>query len=149
MGGSLPSLSVWSQRLLFGVFLLLLTPRCHAHSFTGLVERVIDGDTIVIGTNVVRLAEIDAPEMNMEYGSTAKAALEEMTLGNIVVVEWNHRGRYGRIIGAVFVGEVNVCHDLVVRGFARRYSRTSKTSLVAALEQSAREQGKGMWMAGR
>jgi len=86
----------------------------HGHCFTGTVTRVIDGDTIVVGTNpadsnavrrtsIVRLAEIDAPELKTEFGPASKAALSAMILHKQVVVVWDHRGRYGRMIGQVYL----------------------------------------------
>ena len=92
-----------------------------AHTFTGRVERLIDGDTIIVrvdcasrtSTNAtnrarplacsslqrVRLAEIDAPEMKQPYGPEAKKALSDMILHRSVVVQWKRRGRYRCIIG--------------------------------------------------
>jgi len=95
------------MRNLTAIFLTALAMLCPrqgiSHTFTGCVERVIDGDTIIVGTNRVRLAEIDAPEMKRPYGAEAKKALSDMILHRTVVVQWKRRGRYRRIIGQVYL----------------------------------------------
>ena len=84
---------------------MVVVPQACAHTFTGTVTRVIDGDTVVLRTTEVRgqasgvrvrLAEIDAPEMKTEHGPKAKAALAAMIEGKTVVVTWTKRGRYRR-----------------------------------------------------
>lgn len=142
---------------ILSILSILSTEALFAHTITGRVSRVIDGDTIIIEPSVpsrgrssngivrIRLADIDAPEMKTEYGPAAKMALEKMVSGKTVVVEWKHRGRYGRIIGKVYLQDENVSHSLVAQGFARRYARTSRTSTIASLEKLAREQAKGLW----
>ena len=91
------------------------------HSFTGRVERVIDGDTIIVGTNRVRLAAIDAPEMKQRGGPESRTALADMILHRTVRVEWRHRGRYRRIIGQVYCGRLWINRKLVAGGWARPY----------------------------
>ena len=100
----------------------MLCPRqSMAHTFTGRVERVIDGDTIIAGTNRVRLAEIDAPELREPGGQESKQALSELLLQEIVTVEWKRRGKYRRIIGQVHIGAVWVNRWLLAEGWAKLY----------------------------
>ena len=80
------------------------------------------------------------------FGSMqAEANVTDMILHKRAVVVWDHRGRYRRIIGTVFAGKENTCHYLVAQGFARRYSRTPRTSVVASLEAAAKKQHRGLW----
>ena len=97
------------------------------HTFTGRVERVIDGDTIIVGTNRVRLAEIDAPELKTAHGPAAKKALSDTVLHRIVRVEWKRRGRYRRMIGQVYCGRLWINRELIVGGWARPYTRRKAT----------------------
>jgi len=110
-----------------GAVLLLLASTVHAACFTGRVERVIDGDTIIVGTNRVRLAEIDAPELKQGGGPEAKKALSDMILHRAVRVEWKHRGRYRRMIGQVYCGSVWINRELLAGGWARPYPRRKAT----------------------
>jgi len=113
--------------------------------FTGTVTRVIDGDTIVVGTNIVRLAEIDAPEMKQPYGPEAKKVLANMILHKTVVVQWKRRGRYRRIIGQVYLkGEWINC-AMVAKGWARQFKSYSRSAVLAEVELAARGGLAGMW----
>jgi endonuclease YncB( thermonuclease family) len=127
-----------------------------AHCFTGTVVRVIDGDTIIVGTNRVRLAEIDAPEMKTPHGPASRRALCDLILHKRVTVTWTHRGRYGRIIGQVYLvsepvrrsneGEVVWTNlTMVAQGWARQFKRYSQSREIAEAEAKARKQGKGKW----
>ncbi|MBT7068222.1 MAG: thermonuclease family protein [Verrucomicrobia bacterium] len=122
--------------------------RVWAHSFTGIVTRVIDGDTIIAGTNIVRLAEIDAPEIKQPYGPDAKATLKAMIAGKRITVTYTRRDRYGRILGTVWAGGVNINEYLVRTGHAWRYRYARKTGLIADAERFARDNRLGLWHAG-
>ena len=65
-------------------------------------------------------------------------------------VEWSKRDRYrkgdkpGRIVGTVYVGEVNVNRELVVAGLAWRYKYAHRQDL-DALQEKARAEKCGLW----
>ena len=100
-------LLIMFKLILIFVFFVPLVGNSPAACFTGRVMRVIDGDTIVVWTNRVRLAEIDAPEMRTAEGPASKAALAKLIDNKIVVVHWWKRGKYRRIIGYVYLqGEI-------------------------------------------
>ena len=121
-------------------------PRVSAgHTFTGRVERVIDGDTIIVGTNCVRLAEIDAPELKASYGQESRAALAHMILHKAVTVTWNRRGPYRRIIGHVYRGPRQINYEMVSQGWATQHQRYSRAPQLARAERSARKSLLGMW----
>ena len=62
------------------------------------VDRVIDGDTIVLmDGSRVRLEGIDAPERDQPYGPTATAALEYMVGRSVYYVETD-KDRYERML---------------------------------------------------
>ena len=126
-------------------FAMLCPRHGMAHIFTGRVERVIDGDTIIVGTNRVRLAEIDAPEMKEPYGQEAKVALSDMILHRTVVVTWKHRGRYRRIIGQVYLDKTWVNMELVARGAARRSRRYAHSEVLIRAEEAAKSVAVGIW----
>jgi endonuclease YncB( thermonuclease family) len=69
------------------------------------VERVIDGDTIVLeGKGKIRLANINAPELEYCLGKEAKERLEKLILGKEVKVTTGTTGNFGRELGFVYLG---------------------------------------------
>jgi len=56
----------------------------------------------------VRLAEIDTPEKKQPYGTRAKQALSKLAFGKAARVVEVDRDRYGRVVGRVYVGDVDV-----------------------------------------
>ncbi len=122
---------------------IVMCPRISVgHTFTGRVERVIDGDTIIIrvasastiptnranplacdSLQRVRLAEIDAPELKEPGGQESKQALSNMILHRQVSITWTHRGRYRRIIGQVHLDRRSINRELIAHGWAGPYGR--------------------------
>ena len=74
------------------------------------VVRVIDGDTIVTASrkNPIRLANVDAPELDERGGQKAKRTLEKLVLGQIVAVDTKARDKYGRSVANVKLGRRSV-----------------------------------------
>jgi endonuclease YncB( thermonuclease family) len=130
-----------------------------AHSLTGTVERVIDGDTVVVTLTShsprstahapqslrIRLAEIDAPEKKQPGGHAATQALSDLVTGKVLVIHYTKRDRYGRILGTIYVDAMNVNRELVAAGYAWRYRYARKTGQIAKAEQQARQNHRGLW----
>ena len=95
---------------------------------SGLVTKVVDGDTFdVEGFGRVRLADVDAPEMDTPAGKAAKFFVEAWLLDEIVHLDVDDIGvkdRYGRWIAVAYIedpetGElVNFNAMLVASGHA-------------------------------
>jgi endonuclease YncB( thermonuclease family) len=84
---------------------------------------VSDGDTLIVLTPEkqqikVRLAEIDAPEKSQAYGQRSKQSLSDLAFGKQARVEKQDRDRYGRVVGKVYVGSLDVNAEQVKRGMA-------------------------------
>lgn len=117
----------------------------------GRVVGVHDGDTITVLTDgnksvKVRLDGIDAPESKQAFGARAKDALSSLVFGKTVAVRVRTTDRYGRNVGRVRVGEVDVNVELVRLGFAwwyRAYAR--RDTVLEAAESEARRAGRGLW----
>ena len=94
----------------------------------GMVTQVMDGDTIVIGNERVRLVGIDTPELHPtpEPGALeAKQFVEELCHGKEVgldVDDLESEDRYGRTLAIVYVDMdnnwVNLNAELLRRGLA-------------------------------
>ena len=90
------------------------------------IARVVDGDTIRVGGKKVRLADMDAPEIGQPMGPAARNHLARLCEGRQVRVRVQGTGYYGRLIGTVHVGPVDVNRRMVRDGYAYvnpRYSR--------------------------
>lgn len=90
---------------------------------------VVDGDTIWLAGEKIRLADIDAPETHDPRCSSEKALgdratirLQQLTLQSID----RDRDRYGRLLRLVIVNGQSVGDTLVNEGLARWYDRGRK-----------------------
>jgi len=132
------------------------TPRPTSTPAPPLVVGVIDGDTIDVQINGVtyrvRYIGIDTPERGACYYAEAKAQNETLVLGQRVRLERDvsETDRYGRLLRYVWIGEYFVNAALVADGYAMVYTyppdvRYADTFL--ALQQEARNAGRGLWIA--
>lgn len=116
---------------------------------SGRVIKVYDGDTLTLMIDgkkqKVRLAEIDAPEMEQPYGPEAGEFARALLLGKDIQVEVRYYDYYRRIIGFVWVDDVNVNEELVRRGYAWWYQYYSESETLAALQREARAGRRALW----
>jgi micrococcal nuclease len=101
----------------------LVYTQAYAQTYQGKVVGVSDGDTLIVLTPEkqpikVRLTEIDAPEKSQAYGQRSKQSLSDLVFGKQVRVEQQDRDRYGRVVGKVYVGSLDVNAEQVKRGMA-------------------------------
>ncbi|MFW2542623.1 thermonuclease family protein [Primorskyibacter sp. 2E107] len=59
---------------------------------------IVDGDTLVIRKNQIRLFGVDAPEMNHPYGKTSKWALVKLCKGQTIEAEVTDQDTHGRVV---------------------------------------------------
>jgi micrococcal nuclease len=146
-----------------GVLLALVTalPAWSAPAtLEGMVERVVDGDTIQVrlGARVekVRYIGINTPEVHHPAkgeepgGREATEVNRRLVEGKRVRLELDvrERDRYGRLLAYVWVGDVMVNAELVRLGYAQvmtippnvRYQET-----LLKLQREARDAGRGLW----
>jgi hypothetical protein len=88
-----------------------------------IVERVIDGDTIVMGNQSVRLLGINSPEHGEFYFDEGKEFLEMVLLGKEVRLEFGipRYDKYGRALAYVYRDKANVNLEMVEEGLANYY----------------------------
>jgi endonuclease YncB( thermonuclease family) len=117
----------------------------------GNVIKIVDGDTIDVqlstGPIRVRLHGVDTPERGQPWGKESTAALTALVMGKDVDIEPFSQDRYERMIGIVFLGDLNVNLELVKRGHAwayRQYMRREDSALCIN-EAAARTAKKGLW----
>ena len=114
--------------------------------------RVVDGDTLAITGQRVRLDGIDAPETRQTCrrngrrwacGKAATRAMRRLIGRNPVRCEVSVRDRYGRAIAACFAAGRDLQQELVRQGLALAYRRYS-TRYVPD-EDAARAERAGLW----
>lgn len=80
---------------------------------------VIDGDTIVIQRIKIRLAGIDAPELNQPWGQKSKWAMVGICKGKVITARLSGERSYDRLIGTCFCPEGrDIGAELIKQGLA-------------------------------
>ncbi|MEJ2267830.1 MAG: thermonuclease family protein [Nanoarchaeota archaeon] len=87
----------------------------------GFVERVVDGDTIIVDGHSVRLLGINTPEKGERYSKEAKEFLENLILNKKVRLEGIENDMYFRKLRYVFLGGENINLKIVREGLANVY----------------------------
>ena len=133
----------------------LFSPHALAAAFAGTVIAVVDGDTLLVkavsGKTAprsflkIRLAGIDAPEKVQPFGDDSKQALAGLVLRKQVQVVTVATDDYGRRVGWVILGNLNVNQNMVQRGLAWASTRYSRNSELVILQREARRAGRGLW----
>lgn len=98
-------------------------------TYEGVVERVVDGDTLWVRINLgfgnrtrqkLRLRGIDAPELGTRRGKAAKRFLEELLQSSpSVVLTTSRSDKYDRYLTDLYAGETYVNQRLLDEGLAR------------------------------
>jgi micrococcal nuclease len=126
------------------------------------VQRVIDGDTLMLGTGErVRLIGVDTPETNhpekpVEYfAKEASAFTRRMAEGKRIKLDYDdankhidHKDRYGRTLAYVWLEDGSLLNAEIIRqGYGHALTRYpfSRMEEFRRLEREAREQGWGLW----
>ena len=114
-----------------------------------LVVDVYDGDTYKVLINgklqVIRLANVDAPELNQYYGKLVKSRVSNLILGRIVDLELIGKDRFRRTVANVTVDGRSLDSILVVSGWAWHYVAYSHHPYLSDVESQARKELLGMW----
>lgn len=84
--------------------------------------RVVDGDTIRVGGERIRLRGIDTPEMSELQGPAAKQRLTELLRSGSIRIEPHGRDVYNRLLADVFVNGQNVADTLLAEGYEKTRS---------------------------
>src|SRR5215210_4102062 len=145
--------------VVLGAVLLAVPVASSRPAATYAVERVIDGDTIVLATGQrVRLVQIDSPELSSSecYAVGARSALTRLLpAGTRVGLEFDSRldrtDRYGRSLAYVLKGSENLNVTLVARGAASVWFyggvRGRYAGQLMSAARSARAAKRGLWKA--
>ena len=114
--------------------------------------KVIDGDTIHIGNNKIRLHAIDAPEQkqtcNFEgskwnCGKEATLFLQNLINSESVSCNVNDIDKYKRLVAVCFIDNVNINKFMIISGWAIAYRYYSKDFIKD--EEIAKKNKIGIW----
>lgn len=148
---------------LISLLLALLSPSALARSDAPVIAKVIaviDGDTLLLmpinasAANLrfykLRLADIDAPELDQPFGLEAKRDLAGWVLHQQVRVVTVATDRYGRRVGWISLAEpanggVDINTQLVRRGDAWALSRSRRAAHLVTVQQHAQRARRGLW----
>tara|TARA_E500000075_G_C6764203_1_gene209025 strand:+ start:104 stop:583 length:480 start_codon:yes stop_codon:yes gene_type:complete len=113
------------------------------------VLRVVDGDSITVKvdeTNYrIRLAEIDAPEMDQAWGEESKSALQEKLGNEEVALEIIDVDRYSRLVARVFLNGRQINREMVEEGHAWVYLEYLRDETLLDPEGKAKKKKLGLW----
>ncbi len=116
-------------------------------------QRAVDGDTLVIGGERLRLAAIDAPELKQTCGDADGRAWPcgrwaQKRLAALLTGPADCRGdrhdRYGRRVVHCRVDGIDLGAAMVIQGAARAYLRYGDD--YAPHEERARSERRGIWI---
>jgi endonuclease YncB( thermonuclease family) len=122
----------------------------------GLVVGVSDGDSLTLldaekRQHKIRLQGIDAPEMKQAYGQKSKESLSKLVYNKTIKVHWSKKDRFGRTVGQVMLGDIDICLEQVRRGMAWHFKdyqdeqSVKDRDLYDRSEVEARELRLGLW----
>ncbi|MFA6450996.1 MAG: thermonuclease family protein [bacterium] len=139
------------RKIFFAMLLILpIAAFAHAEEYSGRVIGVSDGDTIKIlipgGRQIkVRLAEIDAPEKSQAFGNQSKKAMSGLVYDKNARVVKINIDRYGRTVGRVYIGKLDVNAEMLKKGMAWVYTQYSTDPKFPPLERAAKKLRLGLW----
>ena len=118
--------------------------------FQGFVTEVHDGDTLKFNSNKevfkIRLAHIDAPELDQLYGYASKTSLMQLTRDKRVDATCHSKDRYGRHLCTLLVGSEDINAMQVRRGMAWAYLQYApKGTPLKAVQAEATAGKRGLW----
>jgi micrococcal nuclease len=124
-------------------------------AFSAKVVAVLDGDTVLVvhkaaaqragGLMKIRLAGIDAPEKEQDYGAASRSTLKEMVWHRQIRVHTQAVDKYGRTVAQLEMDDLSVNEEMLRRGMAWEYSHYHSDRRYIAIEQEARRSGRGLW----
>jgi endonuclease YncB( thermonuclease family) len=122
------------------------------------IAMVVDGDTIKVGENKIRLLIIDAPEHDQTCFKESAAELTEYRCGDMstnflknlvdkknVSCVYTAKDIYKRYLAECFLDKVSVNKEILKSGMGVIYSYSSADDEVKNLENYAKENKLGIW----
>lgn len=91
-----------------------------------LVTEVLDGDTLIIAPDQsIRLANIDAPKIDLCLGQEAKDYLEKLTLNQRVKIVTAGRDAYKRTVALIYLPDGQLVNEIMAQNGLGIYTSTN------------------------
>ncbi len=119
----------------------------------GKVERIVDGDTIVLENgDIVRYVGITSPETNEPFEKEATEANRKLVEGKEVTLDYdNYKGdKFGRILAYLIIDGKNISVEMTRKGLAQVVIYQHKKPFIYAKEllkaqEEAKKEKLGIW----
>ena len=119
------------------------------------IAKVVDGDTIKINNNRIRLSGIDAPESKQkcldknyyEYfcGQISTIFLQKLIDGKEVRCQYSEQDIYQRYLGICVFEKININDEMIKSGMAIIYNPKEASDELKNLENEAQNKKIGIW----
>ena len=133
----------------FALFVASFTVEANLEAQSAEVLDIEDGDSITVRINQtnyrIRLAEIDAPEMDQAWGEESKSALQEKLGNEEVALEIIDVDRYSRLVARVFLNGRQINREMVEEGHAWVYLEYLRDETLLDPEGKAKKKKLGLW----
>lgn len=130
----------------------------YSQGLSAVVERVIDGDTVVLATQErIRYIGVDTPEMHHPkkpveaYAREAKEFNRRLVEGKAIRLEFDveRHDKYGRLLAYVYLEDGTFVNaELIRQGYAQILTippNVKYADLFLKHQREAREAGRGLW----
>ena len=117
------------------------------------VERVVDGDTVVLTNgSIVRYVGITAPENNEPFEKEATEENKRLVEGKSVILEYDNykADKFGRILAYLFIDGKNISVELARKGMAQVVVYQKKKAFIyqeqlLKAQEEAKKNRRGIW----
>lgn len=138
------------NNILITLFCLIISPISYGNEISGLVIKIIDGDTLTILTNnndqiKIRLTEIDAPEKKQAFGNKSKISLSKICFNKVATVNSIKIDKYGRTLGRVTCNYIDANSKQIEQGMAWVYDKYVTDLNLYTLQENAKIKKLGLW----
>ncbi len=135
---------------------VFVSPVLAREPFWGSVKKIIDGDSLLIGSGTrtieIRLYGVDSPEYNQPFSGGAKDLVRRSVGDKKILVRPVYYDSYKRLVALVEYDGQTLNGVLVEAGFAWVYPHYCRKNICRSwqqMEDSARAKKKGLWSAVR
>lgn len=149
--GAAAVVALWMALVVALALALVSAAAAAPRELTGIVARVVDGDTLVFRPATagepeiaVRLRGIDAPESCQVWGTQARQALRQWAEGREAILQVHGQDDYRRTLAVLRVDGDDLNRRLVLEGHAWAYLDRGGRGIYTEQEQQARVARRGL-----